>query len=208
MGPAASSAEAAGARPAGVSAASLVSILSVCNCTGRLAVALVVESLARRGMPRSLPFVPVCLLMALAHLLVAGHRRALLVPACALCGFAFGALAALNPVVLSTLYGSRSFGAIYTTIMLAAAAGSLLLSSVLAVVIYARATADGEPVCVGAGCFRATALTCAALCTLGSVLAGLLSTREAQSARRRRQHQLDAVAAALHGGHPHGAQRH
>lgn len=180
-------AEAMGERPAGMSASSLVCLLGVCNCTGRLAVALAAESLARRGMPRSLPFVPVCLLMACAHLCVAANVRALLAPACALCGFAFGSLAALNPVVVCTLYGSRAFGAIYTSIMLAAALGSLGLSSGLAVSVYARALAPGEPVCVGASCFRTTALTCAALCTAASSLAAVLSAREARATRRRRR---------------------
>lgn len=201
LGPS-STVEASGERPAGMSAASLVSLLGVCNCTGRLAVALVAESLARRGMPRSLPFVLACLLMATAHLLVASHSRALLAPACALCGFAFGALAALNPVVLSTLYGSKAFGAIYTTIMVGSALGSLALSSGLAVAVYARATAADDLVCVGEGCFRPTALSCAALCAAASLLAAKLSHREAQNMRRRTQCTRESVEALRRGRPP------
>lgn len=135
--------------------------------------------------------------MGLAHLLVAQHSRALLAPACALCGIAFGALAALNPVVVSTLYGSRSFGAIYTTIMAASALGSLALSSWLAVAVYARATPEGDLICVGADCFRLTGLTCAGLCAAASVLAATLSWREAQLTRRRAALTRESVAAAL-----------
>jgi hypothetical protein len=53
--------------------------------------------------------------------------------------------------------------------------------------MYARASAPGESVCVGPRCFADTALFCVCLCVVGSVLAGWLSMREAQSKRKRKR---------------------
>jgi hypothetical protein len=116
-------------------------------------------------------------LMAVAMGCVAVHERRALLPACALCGFAFGALNALNAVVISSLYGLRAFGAIYLSIVLAGALGSTTLASGLAVSVYNAHTAEGAAVCEGAGCFRETALVCMLFNVIGCGCATLLSVR-------------------------------
>lgn len=162
---------------AGAGAASLVSLLSACNCAGRLGAASLCECAARAGLPRTAPFALSAALMAASMGCVAAHSRAALLPACALCGLAFGGLNALNAVVVRPLYGLRSFGAVYTAIVLAGAAGSAAISSGLAVRVYNGHLAPGATVCVGRGCFGPTALVCAALNAGGCAAALLLSAR-------------------------------
>jgi len=162
---------------AAANSASLVSLLSACNCLGRLGGASASEYAARAGLPRTAPFVAATVLMALAMYCVALHSRNALLPACALAGLSFGALNALNAVVVAPLYGMKAFGAIYSTIALAGALSSASLASGLAVIVYERNTAVGALVCEGPRCFRETALVCAALNVLGCAFATLLSVR-------------------------------
>ena len=175
------------AAEASASAAALVSVLSACNCLGRLAGAWASELAGRLRAPRTAPFALAAALMGVAMVCVSVHSRAALLPACALCGFAFGALNALNACVVPSLYGLRSFGAIYTTIVLAGACGSALIANGLAVAVYDAHLQPGATACEGAGCFRHTALACALLDGFGCACATVLSLRV---------HRAAAVAAA------------
>lgn len=189
------------AHEAAAGAARLVSLLSASNCLGRLGGAALSEACARWRVARTAPLVLACVLMGCSMACVGAGRRALLLPACAVGGLAFGALNCLNPVVIHAVYGPKAFGAIYTSIVIAGALSSVSLSSGLAVWVYnTHAVLSDEPrrpssrlraadappprVCIGPECFRMSALCCMGLCAIGAAAAALLTWRVQRPRRR------------------------
>ena len=129
--------------------------------------------------------------MALVHAVLAAAPTsvAALYLAATLGGATYGAQNALNPAVVSEIFGLEHFGALYTAMSLAIAAGSFLIANYLASRIYDRVPAAPGGDCVGGDCFRATFAVCSVLCALGAlaqvVLARLTRPRYAALARRK-----------------------
>jgi MFS family permease len=91
----------------------LVSILSVCNCLGRLACGFVGDlALARWGTPRPVVFGWFIGLMVLAMGCLALAHPLALYAASAVGGFSYGAINGITPPIYSEVFGLRSFGAI------------------------------------------------------------------------------------------------
>ena len=90
---------------------------------------------------------------------------------------------------LSELFGDASVGTIYSLLQLAPAAASFAVTVGVASTVYAAHTPPHAPPlcaktvgmkdgkCFGAACYRATFITCAALCAFGALLALVLARR-------------------------------
>ncbi|KAL4452086.1 hypothetical protein ABPG75_007748 [Micractinium tetrahymenae] len=145
----------------------LVSLFSVCNCAGRMALGYLPERLLHaRGTPRLLFLPAMSALMAACCLALAFAPLRMLYPLSALTGFAFGGHWTLFPSLVSELFGLARFAANYSLAQLAPALGSVTLAMGLAGWLYDRALtrqgAEGGP-CVGPDCFRLTFLLLAGL---------------------------------------------
>lgn len=145
----------------------LVSLFSVANCAGRMALGYLPEKLLHsRGTPRLLFLPAMSALMAAACLALAFAPLRALYPLSVLTGFAFGGHWTLFPSLVSELFGLARFAANYTLAQLAPALGSLTLAMGLAGWLYDRALSkQGSPggTCIGTDCFRATFLSLAGL---------------------------------------------
>ncbi|KAL4437504.1 hypothetical protein ABPG77_003485 [Micractinium sp. CCAP 211/92] len=145
----------------------LVSLFSVANCAGRMALGYLPERLLHsRGTPRLLFLPAMSALMSAACLALAFAPLRMLYPLAALTGFAFGGHWTLFPSLVSELFGLARFAANYTLAQLAPALGSLTLATGLAGWLYSLALSkQGSEggTCLGPDCFRPTFLVLAGL---------------------------------------------
>lgn len=159
-----------------------VSILSVCNCLGRLTAGVAGDVVIDRWrLPRPLCFGAFCLLTVGAMLLLAVGTPHALYGATVLGGFAYGGLNGGIPPIYTELWGFRAFGAVYAAGSLAEGAASYLLATKLFGSFYdAEARRQNLPAggaCLGAECFRAAALAAAALAAFAALLSFWLAHR-------------------------------
>jgi len=73
---------------------------------------------------------------------------------CVSCGLAYGAFWCLNPCLVMEMFGSRSFGSLYSLINLAPAVGSSVFSVGLAASVYSTHEAEGATCCLGQSCYQ------------------------------------------------------
>lgn len=159
-----------------------VSILSVCNCLGRLSAGVVGDFLLDRWRtPRPVCFAAFSLLTVAAMLLLALGTPTALYGATVVGGFAYGGLNGGIPPIYSELWGLRAFGAIYAAGSLAEGLASYLLATQLFGTLYDAEAADQRATegaaCVGTRCFREAALLAAGLAAFAAVLSLWLARR-------------------------------
>mmetsp|Transcript_31676 Transcript_31676/g.51233 ORF Transcript_31676/g.51233 Transcript_31676/m.51233 type:complete len:634 (-) Transcript_31676:221-2122(-) len=82
---------------------------------------------------------------------------------CVLCGFAYGAFWCLNPCLVMEMYGSKSFGSLYSVMNVAPAIGSTVFSVGLASYVYGYHEEEGENCCLGQACYQTTFLVSASM---------------------------------------------
>mmetsp|Transcript_25862 Transcript_25862/g.36124 ORF Transcript_25862/g.36124 Transcript_25862/m.36124 type:complete len:134 (+) Transcript_25862:1163-1564(+) len=82
---------------------------------------------------------------------------------CVLCGFSYGAFWCLNPCLVMEMYGSKSFGSLYSVMNVAPAVGSTVFSVGLASYIYSNHEEEGENCCLGQACYKTTFLVSASM---------------------------------------------
>ncbi|KAH8070938.1 3'-5'-exoribonuclease [Aureococcus anophagefferens] len=158
-----------------------VSILSVCNCLGRLSAGALGDHLlaarARRG-PRRSPF---CALTAAAMGLLAIGTPASLYGAVVVGGYAYGGLNGGIVPCYSEIWGFASFASLYSAGSLAEGAASYLMATLLFGSLYQREIKSqglaASATCVGRGCFLNAALVAAALAAFATLLCVVLAVR-------------------------------
>jgi hypothetical protein len=151
-----------------------VTILSLANACGRLAVG-VVGDYFHRSISRLQLLAIIALLMALSQYLLSLGSTSLLYPCLLLVGFMFGACFSNIAAVTADIFGSQFIGSNYGFIDLAPAAGAYVFSTALIALFY-RATPDSSDsssnsgTCYGATCFQTpfqiTSLCCFLSCGL------------------------------------------
>eukprot|EP00051_Salpingoeca_urceolata_P025219 m.449096 g.449096 ORF g.449096 m.449096 type:complete len:533 (-) comp20317_c0_seq1:22-1620(-) len=152
-----------------------VSMLSICNCFGRLGVGLLGDALISwKCIPRPFCFALANAIMALSHLLLLMSPTVeTLYVACILVGLSYGAMNALSPTQASEIFGTARLGSIYAGLAMSIAGGSLGLAKGLAGAIYDKhATVEpGEDskTCYGHQCFQVTFIVSAGLSVVGTV---------------------------------------
>ena len=159
-----------------------VSLLSVCNCLGRLSAgALGDHALRSWGAPRPATLAFFCALTALAMGLLALGTPASLYGAVVLGGYAYGGVNGGIVPCYSELWGFGAFASLYSAGSLAEGAASYLMATLLFGRLYERDLASqGRPAsatCVGRGCFLPAALVAAALAAVAAALCAALALR-------------------------------
>lgn len=159
-----------------------VSILSVCNCLGRLSAgALGDHLLAARGAPRPATLAFFCALTAAAMGLLAIGTPASLYGAVVVGGYAYGGLNGGIVPCYSEIWGFASFASLYSAGSLAEGAASYLMATLLFGSLYQREIKSqglaASATCVGRGCFLNAALVAAALAAFATLLCVVLAVR-------------------------------
>lgn len=109
-----------------------------------------------------LAFGPV--LMATGHLMLAKDLGVgLLYAACVGIGLSDGIMWSVGPLLTSKLFGMRSAGKIFGSVVIAAACFALLLSLVVEPAVYQQHTAPNMTDCIGEACFAASHYTAAGI---------------------------------------------
>ena len=154
----------------------LVSLLSICNCLGRMGAGIGSDQLAGRvSRPWLLTFAVV--LMGGAQLLMMAPGLGALIAGALLGGTAYGASWALSPGIVSDLFGLRYFASNYSLAALAPTFGSVVLSTAVASAVYQSHAVGGSADCFGTSCYLDTHLIIAACCGV-SALAGIALARD------------------------------
>lgn len=153
-----------------------VSVLSGCNCVGRMAAGAISDLLRRRA-SRPMFLVASCAAMGVGMLGLATTGIRGLLPFCVVTGLAYGSFWALLPTLVSELYGLTHFGALYSFQAFAPSLGSVLLSEQLTSRLYERHVLAGSSNCYGRQCFHLAFLLLAAGCALAVALSLLLWAR-------------------------------
>lgn len=166
-----------------------VSLISIFNCAGRMFWGLVSDYfLTNYGVPRPFFFGIVSGVLCGVHLLLLLIDDVwVLYIACIFGGSSYGALNALNPIIISEMYGTDHMGSIYTTMSISLAIGSYVFASKIAGGIYdshavstssesgSRGSGDGGGgeanalTCTGHECFGMTYVISATVCGLACV---------------------------------------
>lgn len=95
-------------------------------------------------------------------------------------GICYGVRLAVTVPTASELFGLKSYGLIYNTLILNLPLGSFLFSGLLAGLLYdaqATWTAGGGNTCVGAHCYRLVFVVMAIVCIVGFGLDVVLAVR-------------------------------
>eukprot|EP00050_Salpingoeca_kvevrii_P009535 m.3472 g.3472 ORF g.3472 m.3472 type:complete len:520 (-) comp2313_c0_seq1:191-1750(-) len=155
-----------------------VSLLSVCNCGGRLLAGFAGDKLlAKFGYPRPLVFAVALGIMAISNFMIMSGSIGALFPACVLAGLSYGAFNALVPTLISEIFGLKHFAAVYGTNALCFAIGSYAFATKLAGSVYAHHAPAGSKTCIGTDCYQMSFLITGTLCTLAIALSLLLMRR-------------------------------
>lgn len=160
----------------------LVSLLSACNCIGRMAAGACSDALSRRRVPRPHLLAAATCLMGAAHAALLGAASPpLLYLGAAAGGAAYGAVWSLLPSIVGDIFPARHFATVYNLFSLAASSSSLLLSTLLATKVYAAhahvTTPGAAAECHGSLCYRATHLAILGACAAGTAGALALGVR-------------------------------
>lgn len=120
-----------------------------------------------------LAFGPV--LMAMGHLMLAkDFGVGLLYAACVGIGLSDGIMWSVGPLLTSKLFGMRSAGKIFGSVVIAAACFALLLSLVVEPAVYQQHTAPNMTDCIGEACFAASHYTAAGIGVAATMCAAWL----------------------------------
>lgn len=149
----------------------LVSLVSTCNCAGRLISGFVSDMALQSGLPR-----PYCLaganaLMTLAVLNLLFDGIAPVYISAVIGGLAYGSINALFPACVSEIFGLEHLPIMYPTLAMALAFGSWLFATKLYAAVYDAALKRhrGGTVCVGRDCFYTSVLVSAIACIVAVV---------------------------------------
>ena len=164
---------AGGATP--LNTAVFVSLLSVCNCFGRLLTGVVAVRV-KNSVPLPALLVGSSGVMACAMVAMAFANLTLLYPLVCVVGLMFGSVWVLLPAMISDIYGDKCLATIYNFLNFAPLLGSFLVGSKLPAAIYdAQAAAQGHPrYCYGTRCFRAAFLVSAGSLAVATIAAAAL----------------------------------
>jgi len=181
--------KAAGGGDADTSA--IVSLYSLCNGFGRLAMGRLADHLHKRGgVARTILAAAAAMTTAATFMLLSAGADDLLVMYAAfpIAGMSYGAFWTLSPTLVGDMFGQEILPRAYTLMNSAAMLGSLGFSSVLAPMVYEAHEGDDDDdgsdnECIGAACFRTTFLTVAAA-ALVATATGLLMHRSASVSRQ------------------------
>lgn len=118
--------------------------------------------------------------MAIGSVVFAFATYELLFLAAPLCAFAYGCYWSTSPAIVGDMFGTKSYGAIYSVLSIGTASGGFALNAGLATYFYDKHAEtvqssdddDSTNKCYGTICYKPTFLICAALCIVGAV--GLL----------------------------------
>lgn len=159
-----------------------VALVSVANCLGRLSAGVASDGLANRGLPRPLLL---CLSAAIACvamlvLYASGTSITFCLIGVVLAGFSYGMLWTLMPTLIADFFGFRRLASNYMLCLPSVILASLIFSTLLASMVYARHASnsdddDDEDKCLGASCFGTTFLVTAACCAVASISAAGLT---------------------------------
>lgn len=120
-----------------------------------------------------LAFGPV--LMATGHLMLAKDLGVgLLYAACVGIGLSDGIMWSVGPLLTSKLFGMRSAGKIFGSVVIAAACFALLLSLLVEPAVYQQHTAPNMTDCIGGACFAASHYTAAGIGVAATMCAAWL----------------------------------
>ncbi|EGD79004.1 hypothetical protein PTSG_01975 [Salpingoeca rosetta] len=162
---------------------------SVCNTFGRLFSGHISDTFARR-LPRPAFLVMAALLMAIVQVIFAFASVNLLYLGAVLLGLAYGSFFCLVPTLTAEAFGVVHFGANYGLQGLAPAAGSELLSTLMAggmaddrqrhhfVNVTSDHGHDHALHCLGPACYRVSLLVNAGLCVFAALIAVVITIRQ------------------------------
>jgi len=155
--------------------ATLVSIISICNCLGRL-LAGFFSDLTRFQLSRPFWFMCATGFMGTVQFAFAFSTVQYLYYICAGFGLVYGALFALGPTFISERFGSKYFNTNFALLTVAGpAVGSILIASLVSSWSY-NAAAHGKT-CVGMICFQRAFFVTTTLCMVGAFSGFLLLVR-------------------------------
>lgn len=170
----------------------LISLLSVCSCLGRLGFGMGSDAF-QHHVTRPQLFAFATALMGASHALLLGASVVELLFIAAVCnGLSYGAFWALIPTLVGDLFGQRAFASTYNAFTIAVSGSSLLLSTELATLVAEAHTPPPQnasmpaPLCYGPGCYALTHTVVMTLCGVGVVTASILSVRTRTFYRERR----------------------
>ena len=150
-----------------------VTLISVCNCLGRLLSGVIGDVMLAHGYGRPLVFAGAMAMMVVAQVVLMFGIPSLLYIACILTGLAYGAFNSLCPVLISEIFGLKHFGSIYATNSIANGAANLVMATLMAGTLYHEHAhkEDGAWTCKGPKCFMSSHIICAVLCGVGTLIA-------------------------------------
>jgi len=157
-----------------------VTIVSVCNCWGRLLSGMLGDFVVKRGYPRPVVFSMAMALMVVAQiLLVFGSYNSMYV-VCVCLGLSYGAFNALCPTLITEIFGDAHSGAIYATNSLSNGVASILIGSEMAGALYKKVAHTPNPNgpnfwCDTKNCYRSSAIICAIMCSVAVTFGLMLS---------------------------------
>ncbi|XP_042445932.1 protein NUCLEAR FUSION DEFECTIVE 4-like [Zingiber officinale] len=159
----------------------LLCIFSFCNFVGRIGGGSASEYLARsRSVSRTIWMTATQAIMVIAFLLYASDINGTLYVSTGMLGVGYGVQFSVMLPTVSEIFGLKHFGLLYNFMLLGNPLGAFLFSGLLAGYLYDKEAAKQLPdssTCLGPNCFRSTFLFLAGMCTLGSLLSSILSTR-------------------------------
>ncbi|XP_042449208.1 protein NUCLEAR FUSION DEFECTIVE 4-like [Zingiber officinale] len=159
----------------------LLCIFSFCNFVGRIGGGSASEYLARsRLVSRTIWMTATQAIMVIAFLLYASDINGTLYVSTGMLGVGYGVQFSVMLPTVSEIFGLKHFGLLYNFMLLGNPLGAFLFSGLLAGYLYDKEAAKQLPdssTCLGPNCFRSTFLFLAGMCTLGSLLSSILSTR-------------------------------
>jgi len=163
-----------------VPAATAVTVFSCFQATARLFTGVLTDALVRRGVPRTIGFAILTLLMAAAHAILCLRGPIALLSGTALAGVAFGAVYPLLVLAIAELYGRARVASNYMIFDgMPGAIGVFIIANVLASAVYKAHTDPNDPdnKCYGDACFRLAHVTIVVIELVGSFLGVVLTCR-------------------------------
>jgi len=161
-----------------VASATVVTVFSCFQASSRLVTGLVSDALLKRGLPRTIVFPLLALLMAGAHGVLCVPGPTALLVGCGLGGVGFGATYPLLVLCVTEIFGKARVASNYMVFDgTPGAIGALLIAQLLASHVYSAHTAPGASKCVGDACFRLAHLIVVAVELAGCVAGVLLALR-------------------------------
>ena len=158
-----------------------VTIISVCNCWGRLLSGMLGDYLVKRGHPRPIMLSVAMALMVVAQVLMIFGSYNMMYVVCTCLGLSYGAFNALCPTLITEIFGDAHAGSIYATNSLSNGIASILIGSEMAGALYnheahtPNPSSGGLPWCDSKTCYRSSAIICAIISACGVGLGLVLS---------------------------------